>query len=102
MWVEACNRVVYVQNCSPHRILEIKTPKEAYFGKRRNVGHFGILGSSVYFHVTKDAWKKLELTTKLGRIVGYTDTAHNYRVYLSTNRMIVVLRDVIFNEEKAM
>jgi len=63
LWAEACNIVVYVQNHSPHWILEMKTSKEAYYGKRPDVGHFRIFGSSVYFHVTKDARKKLEPTT---------------------------------------
>jgi len=80
----------------------MKTPEEAYSSKRPNVGHFMIFGSSVYFHVTKDAWKKLELTIYLGTFVGYTDTPHNYRVYFSIKRMTVVHRDVRFDEEKAM
>ena len=102
LWVEACNTVVYVKKCSPHRILEMKTPEEAYSSKRPDVGHFMIFGSSVYFHVTKDSWKKLEPIEELGIFVGYIDTPYNYRVYLSTNRMTVVHRDVRFDEEKAM
>ena len=34
--------------------------------------------------------------------MGYIDTPHNYWVYLSTTRMIVVRRNVRFDEEKAM
>lgn len=34
--------------------------------------------------------------------VGYTNTPHNYRVYLPSHRMTIVCRDVKFNEEKAM
>jgi len=60
----------------------MKTPEEAFSGKRPDVGRFRIFGSSVYFHVTKDARKKLELTAELGILVGYTDTPHNYQVYL--------------------
>jgi len=56
----------------------MKTPEEAFSSKRPDVGHFKIFGSSVYCHVTKDAWKKLEPKTKLGILVGYTDTPHNY------------------------
>ena len=56
----------------------------------------------VYFHVTKDAQMKLEPTTELGIFVAYIDTPHNYRVYLSTNKIIVVRGDVKFDEEKAM
>jgi len=42
----------------------MKTPEEAFSAKRPNLGHFRIFGSSVYFHVTKDAWKKIEPTTE--------------------------------------
>jgi len=56
----------------------MKTLEEAYSDKTPDVGYFRIFGSSVYSHVIKDAWKKLEPTTKLGIFVGYTDTPHNY------------------------
>jgi len=102
LWVDACNTVVYVQNRSPHPILEMKTLEEAYFGKRLDVGHFWIFGSLVYFHMTEYAWKKLQLTTELGIFVGYTNAPHNYQIYLLTSRMTMVRRDVRFYEEKAM
>jgi len=78
LWVEACRIVVYVQNHSPHQILEMKTLEEAYSSKRPDVGRFKIFGSSVYCHVTKYAWKNLDLTTRLGIFVDYTDTPQNY------------------------
>ena len=53
-------------------------------------------------HVTKDARKKLDPTAEVGIFVGYTDTPHNYRVYLSDSRKTVVRRDIKFQEEKAM
>ena len=77
IWAEACNTMVYLQNRSPHRILGMKKPEEAFSDKRPDVGHFRIFGSSVYYHVTKYAQKKLEPTTELGILVGYTDTPHN-------------------------
>ena len=40
LWVEACNTVVYLQNRSPHRILGMKTPMEAFSGKRPDVSNF--------------------------------------------------------------
>jgi len=48
----------------------MKTLEEAYSRKRLDIGHFRIVGSSIYFHVTKYAWKKLELTMELGIFVG--------------------------------
>ena len=53
-------------------------------------------------HVTKDARKKLELTTEVGIFVGYTDTPHNYRVYFLDSGKIVVRQDIKSQEEKAM
>ena len=80
----------------------MKTPGEAFTVKRSDVSHFRIFGLSIYFHVTKDAWKKLELTAELGILVGYTDTPHNYRVYLPTSQRTLVHRDLKFDELKAM
>jgi len=80
----------------------MKTLEEAFSHKRPDVGHFKIFGSSVYFHVTKDAWKNLELTAELGIFLGYTSTPHNYQRYLHTSRRIVVSRDLNFDEQKAM
>ena len=102
LWVESCNTTVYFQNRSPHHILGMRTPEEVFFGKRLDVVHFRIFGSSVYCHVTKDARKKLESTTELGLFVGYIDTPHNYRVYLATIWRTVVCRDLKFDEQKAM
>lgn len=76
----------------------IKTHEEAFSGERPYVGHFRIFGSSVYCHVTKDAQKKLEPIAELGIFVGYTDTPHNYQVYLPTKWRIVVRRDLKFDE----
>jgi len=102
LWVEACNTAVYLQNKSPHRILGMSTPKEAFSGKKPNVSHFRISGSLVYCHVSKEARKKLEPTTELGIFVGYKDTPHNYRVYLPSLKITVVKRDVKFDEEMTM
>ena len=55
LWAEACNTIVYLQNRSPNRILGMKTPMEAFSGKRLDVSHFRIFGSLAYCHVTKDA-----------------------------------------------
>ena len=90
LWAEACNTTVYVQNRFPHKVLGMSTPEEAYSGKRPDISHLRIFGSPVYMHVTKDARRKLDPTAEVGIFVGYTDTPHNYRVYLSDSRKTVV------------
>jgi hypothetical protein len=102
LWAEACNTAVYVQNLCPHRVLGMSTPEEAFTGKKLDVSHFKNFGSSVYVHVTKDFRKKLEPTAKVGIFLGYTETPHNYHVYFSKSKVIVMRRDIKFYEGKSM
>ena len=52
--------------------------------------------------MTKYSRKKLEPTADIWIFVGYTDTPHNYWVYFPNSMMAVVIRDIKFDEEKAM
>jgi hypothetical protein len=90
LWVEACNTAVYVKNRSPYRTLGMSTLEESFTSKKPDVSHFKIFGSSVYVHVTKDARKKMELTTEVGIFLGYTETPHNYHVYFPNSKMTVM------------
>ena len=71
LWAEACNTAVYVKNRCPHRVLDMSTPEEAFTGKKSNISHLNIFGSSIYIHVTKDTRKKLEPIAEVGIFVGY-------------------------------
>jgi hypothetical protein len=66
LWAEACNTAVYVQNRSPHKILENKTPEEAFTGVKPEMGHLRIFGCSVYIHVPKAKRTKLEPSGRKG------------------------------------
>jgi hypothetical protein len=46
LWAKACNTEVYIQNRSPHKVLEDKTLEEAFTGVKPEVGHFRIFGCS--------------------------------------------------------
>jgi len=59
LWVEACNTVVYIQNMGPYRALGNKTLKEAFTGKKLEVGHFRIFGCLTYSHVPSEKRTKL-------------------------------------------
>jgi len=71
-------------------------------GRKPYVTHFRIFRAFVYYHVSKESRKKLELTTKSWVFLCYTKISHNYHVYLSSLRMTVVQRDAKFDEDKAM
>jgi len=64
----------------------MRPPKEDFSGKKPDVSHFSIFGSSIYYHVSKESRKKLEPIVELGLFLGYIDTTHNYRVYLPSPR----------------
>ena len=53
IWAEASRTAVYVQNRTPHRVLENKTPEEVFFGKKPEVSHLKIFGCLVYIHILK-------------------------------------------------
>jgi hypothetical protein len=102
LWEKSCNTAVYVQSHCPHRILGMSTPEEDFTGKKPDVSHFKIFGSSVYVHVTKDSRKKLEPTAEVGIFVGYIEIPHNYHLYFPNSKMTVMRRDIKFDEEKDM
>ena len=59
LWAEAARITVYVQNHTPHRVLENKTPEEALSGKKPEVSHLRIFGCPVYTHIPKEKEEKI-------------------------------------------
>jgi hypothetical protein len=82
LWEEACNMTVYVQNRSPHKVLEDKTPEEAFFGVKPEIGHFHIFGCSVYIHVPAEKRTKLEPSREKGLFISYSETSKAYRIWI--------------------
>ena len=54
LWVEATRTTMYVQNCTPCRVLDKKTPEEAFSGEKPEVNHLRIFGFWVYIPIQKD------------------------------------------------
>ena len=70
LWAEAARTTVYVQNCTPHRVLKKKTPEEVLSGKKPEVNHLRIFGCLVYIHIPKEKRTKLDPSRKKGYICG--------------------------------
>jgi hypothetical protein len=66
LWAEATRTVVYVQNKSPHKVLENKTPEEVFSGEIPEVSHLMIFIFLVYIHIPKDKRTKLDPSGKKG------------------------------------
>ena len=101
LWDEACSTVVYVQNRSPTRALGSKTLEETFTGKVPKIGHFWIFGFLTYSLVPSEKRTKLEAIGEQGIFVGYDETSKDFRIYLPTQRKVVVRRVVKFEEEKS-
>ena len=75
LWEKEAKKVVYVQNCTPHRVLDNKTPEEAFSGEKSEVSHLRIFGCLVYIHIPKEKRTKLNPSRRKGIFVGYSDTS---------------------------
>ena len=78
-----------------------KTPEGVFTGKKLEVSHFRIFENVAYCHVPDDKWTKLDQTAEKGFFVRYSETAKAFRIYIPSNRKIVVGRDVKFMEDQA-
>ena len=65
------------------------------------MSHFKIFGSVTYCHVPDEKRKKLDQTAEKGYLVGYSENAKAYRIYIPKNRKLVVRQDMKFMEEGA-
>ena len=81
LWAEASIIVVYVQNRTPHRVLENKTPEEVFSGKKPKFSHLRIFNCPVYIHIPKEKRTKLDPSGKKGIFVGYSESSKAYRIY---------------------
>ena len=53
-----------------------------------------------YCHVPEKKRKKLVQTAEKGYLVGYSENAKAYRIYILGSRKVVVRQDVKFTEDK--
>ena len=80
LWVESSRTVVYVQNHTPHKVLENKTPEEVFSGKKLEVSHLRIFGCLVYIHISKEKKTKLDPSGKKGIFLGYSESSKAYSI----------------------
>ena len=99
LWAEAVWTVVYVHNRTLHRVLENKTPKEVFSGKKPKVSHVKIFGCPVYIHIPKEKRTKLDPLGKKGIFLGYSESSKTYRIYFLGFNNIDMGRDITFDED---
>ena len=70
LWVEEARTTVYVQNCTPHRVLDNKTLEEDFSGEKPKVSNLRIFGFLMYIHIPKQKRTRLDPSRKKGIFVG--------------------------------
>jgi hypothetical protein len=100
LWEEATKTTMYVQNISPHKVIENKTPEEMFSGEKSEVSHLRIFGCHVFVHVPKEKRTKLDPSGKDGIFVDYNDISKAYMIYIPSHRKVDISRDDTFNESE--
>ena len=90
---------MYVQNNTPHRVLENKTPEKVFSIKKLESSHLRIFGCPVYIHIPKDKRTKLDPLGKKGIFVGYNDLSKYYIKSFPRVKKINTSQDVTFDED---
>jgi hypothetical protein len=86
LWVEEINCVYYIQNKSPHRSIEDRTPFEAWTGEKLDVTHFCIFGCHAWDHIPSEKRKALDPCITPCIFVGYPNGLKGYNfIHPSTN-----------------
>ena len=97
LWEEAMKHSTWLQDQTPARALNGKTPYEMGNNKKPHLGGIQEFGAAAY---AKDlAAGKLDTRAKKGRFVGYDSESKGYRIYWPEKRSITVERNMVFNHD---
>lgn len=77
LWAEAVNTAVYLLNRTATSQLKNSTPYEAWTGKKPNLSHVKIFGSSAFAHIPKIQRRKLDPKARKYTLVGYEKDSSN-------------------------
>lgn len=97
VFTEAVNTAVYTLNRVPTKG-EDKTPYEKWFGKKPSVKHLRVFGTTCYILIPKQLRKKWKPKSRRGKLVGYTDTDKNFRIWDEEKKRVDICRDVKFDD----
>lgn len=98
LWPEAFKAAGYLNNRTPKRGLEWKTPFEAILKQRPQLSHLYPYGCRAYpLRKNIPRSHKLESRALIGYLVGY-DSTNIYRIWIPSRGRVVRTRDVTFNK----
>jgi hypothetical protein len=92
---------VYILNRASTKSLTGRTPYEAWYERKPKVEHLRNFRCPVHVKVTNPHISKLDDRSSLMVFIGYEKGFKAYRVYNLITRKVHVIRDAIFEEDKA-
>src|SRR5579859_7563221 len=99
--MELAEMVVYLKNRSPTSAVAT-TPYEMWHRNKPVVAHLRIIGSTAYVHVSKEKRTKIDTHSHKGIMIGYGSGTNQYKVWDLTTNDVVISRDLVFIEGKAV
>ena len=100
LWGEAVLAACYLSNWLPSRVLDGKTPFEAWFGYKPEVSHLRRWGCVAYAHIPEQLRKKLDMKGHHGIFVGYDNPNGTYRIFDPATNKIISTKDWIISENE--
>lgn len=100
LWAEAVNCATYVLNRIAGSTVTT-TPYETWYGKKPNIEHLRVFGSSAFVHIPKEDRQKLDAKSERCLFVGYSEGQKAWRFWNPVTRKIKVSRDATIYEEEA-
>jgi hypothetical protein len=99
LWPEIMMTAGYLNNRTPKRTLQWKTPFEALTGQRPQLSHLHPYGCRAYplnKHIPRS--EKLAPRAFIGYLISY-DSSNIYRIWVPSQGKVIRTRDVVFNDK---
>ncbi|CAL9021631.1 unnamed protein product [Prunus brigantina] len=97
-WAEAISSACYTANRVYLRPKSKATPYELWKGKKPNVSHLRVFGSTCYIYKDREHLSKFDSRSDIGIFLGYSLTSKAYRVYNIRTKSVMESINVVIND----
>jgi hypothetical protein len=100
-WGEALLYAIHVHNLSPTSAIQDRVPAHVWTGRKPDVSHLRVFGSTTYVNIPKKLrWGKLEVTPIKCRLLGWWEhETKGYHLEDIEKRLLITSCDVRFVED---
>jgi transposase InsO family protein len=97
-WGEAVVMTVYILNRSPTKVLNGRTPYEAWHGRKPVISHLQVFNCLAFGKELGHIGKLDDMSTP-GVFIGYAECSKAYRILDPGTQRVRMTHDVVFDEE---